>query len=202
MKKIVTGAICAFLFAFTSQTFAASDDAFKQAVKPCVIKINEAIHGNGGDPSQQELNKCIDDLLKAEPDWPSRELAAVMIGYTAAKTPYKQETAATEDNSKVLTISATKLVDAFKANELKANNQYKGKEMIVTGTVHQISVNFGVVSVDIKGEKYGFQNVKALVTKDQEAKAAELTKGQKVKIKGVCDGLSFMDVALKDAVIL
>lgn len=202
MKKIVTGAICAFLFAFTSQTFAASDDAFKQAVKPCVIKINEAIHGNGGDPSQQELNKCIDDLLKVEPDWPSRELVAVMIGYTAAKTPYKQETAATEDNSKVLTISATKLVDAFKANELKANKQYKDKEMIVTGIIAQVGVTFGVVSVDIKGDDFGIQNVSALINKEEEEKAMDLSKGQKVRIKGICDGFNFMSVVLKDAVIL
>ena len=199
MKTIIALTICTSFGGFIFPSIADEPSVFT-AIKPCVIKIQKSVKGEGPNPTQQELNKCIDDFYRINPYYPSRELAAVSIGYTAAAHP-DIENELMEDRE-ILTISAAKLVDAFKANELKSNKQYKDKEIIVTGIITHISVNFGVVSIGIKGDDFGIQQVSALINKEEEDKAIELIKGQNVKIKGICDGFNFMSVVLKNAVIL
>lgn len=203
MKSLYT-ALCAMtVLSFPLQTMAegkpSADDAFK-AVLPCVETLRAQ-----KDPTTEELDKCHAALFELYGKNPliTRDITLITIGafwngYDEMKARIDMKESATG----LPEIEAPLLVAAFKANELAANNEYKGKELVVTGVVHSIDVNFGKVSISIAGDQFGMQNVRAYVTKDQEAAASKLQKGQPVKIKGTCDGLSFMDVSLENAVIL
>lgn len=185
---------------------AASAPAFANpvldALLPCAQKMKMAVEGKGGDPTPQELDKCYQDANKIASDV-TRDLSLLLIGRLSMN--YDQYVENAQQNAEAASlpqISATELVSAFKNNELSANNQFKDKEIVVSGEITKIGVNLGKVSISLKGDKFGMQNVQAFITKDQEERAGKLSKGQTVKIKGVCDGISFVNVALTDAVIL
>jgi len=99
-----------------------------------------------------------------------------------------------------LEISAPDLNQAFTDNQIQAEKNYKGKVLTVTGVVRQIQKEitgkYPLVTIGT-----GFVgDVNCQLLKEYEDKAAELKKGDEVRITGICDGF-LMLVLMKDCAI-
>lgn len=84
-------------------------------------------------------------------------------------------------------ITPAKLFAAFEDNEAAANMKYKGKLIQVTGTINDIGT-------DILGDPYItfetdiLKGVNCYFTKSSMEEIAQVRKGQKVTVRGICDG--------------
>ncbi|WP_151821030.1 OB-fold protein [Acinetobacter seifertii] len=100
-------------------------------------------------------------------------------------------------------VSANDLLKAYKDNEIAANNKFKDKSVLVSGTLKSIGADFSdkpLLTLKAGGE-FEFNEPQATLAESDEPKAASLSKGQKIKL--LCIGNS--EVAgtpmLKDCVI-
>lgn len=173
-----------------------------QAVKPCAEKLNLALNGKGSDPTKKELDKCVSDLKGVMPQI-NRDLGILLIGYLSHDLDKLNEQIAKQENAQGLTeISATKLAEEFKNNELQANELYKGKSIVVTGKVNSVRESFNNIIVSLSADEFGLTSVDCHILPSEKDRAIKLQKGQKVKLKGTVSGLNFVNVLLSDAVFL
>lgn len=93
-------------------------------------------------------------------------------------------------------ISAEKLFAAYDANEVAADNNYKGKQLLITGTVNEISKDFtDAIIVQLDGGGY-IQEVWCYF--DDAKAAANLSKGDRISVIGKCNGFLMKNVIVKD----
>ena len=94
-------------------------------------------------------------------------------------------------------ITASELYRAYEANEVSADEHYKGKKMAVTGIV-------GNIGKDILDNPYislkvdYFQSVNCYFSDKNNKIISQISKGQKVTIIGECAGLTLTDVVVQD----
>jgi hypothetical protein len=87
----------------------------------------------------------------------------------------------------IIKVSAQQLSADYIANEIKADNDYKGKELIVTGKIQEITRGIaGNIYIVLTGSN---RMRTVFCYFDNEEKAAVLKKGQVVSFKGSCEGL-------------
>jgi len=89
-----------------------------------------------------------------------------------------------------ISVSADELLDAYKANEIAANQKFKGKKVIVRAQISAIEAGIGdepylVLSA---GDQFEFQRPQARFTRDAAPVAATLKKGQSIKLQCVGNG--------------
>lgn len=96
-------------------------------------------------------------------------------------------------------VDAATIIADYQANEVAGDNKYKDKIVEVTGVVDHIGKGLmDDVYVSIgTGKEFELSGVQCSVTKDMEGKAASLTKGQSLTVKGKVTGL-MMSVQLQD----
>jgi len=105
-----------------------------------------------------------------------------------------------------LKVSAPKLYSDYDSNEVSADSKYKGKTLEVTGSV--IDVSKGLfdsvyIALDQGGAMGGHVGmVHCYLTDDSEEEAGKLKKGQRVTIRGKCDGATLGIVSVKNCVIV
>lgn len=91
------------------------------------------------------------------------------------------------DTVTIIDVTAMELTAAYVANEVKADHDYKGKQILVTGEI--IDIKKGVadhIYVVLKGsEKY--RSVQCYYADEKDAQT--LKKGMEISFKGKCDGL-------------
>ena len=103
-----------------------------------------------------------------------------------ASSPTPASSGSSNDDSRATPISAVQLYAAYQQNEVLADSQYKGKQLIVTGVVAQIRKDmFDAPVVDLTTANE-FESVSAYLDKSEEARAAALSKGVTVTIE--CEG--------------
>lgn len=106
---------------------------------------------------------------------------------TQLEAPLNESAAGVDLKPLPLEVSAADLFAAYEANEVAADNQYKGKQLAVTGTVAGINKDFtDEVYVEIAGNE--FLNIHARGI--DPTVAAGLAKGTKITV--VCDGGGLM----------
>lgn len=95
-------------------------------------------------------------------------------------------------------ISAAKLHQAYKQNEVAADDQFKGKTFNITGVVAGIQKDFtDSIYVTIKtGDE--FSALQAYFDDAHKSAIAALKPGQAVKIQGRVDGAMMQSVMVKD----
>lgn len=99
-----------------------------------------------------------------------------------------------------ITISSTQLYAAYKANEVAADNNYKGKVIAVTGTVESIGKDImDDTYITLVGDGV-IGTVQCFVAKDFISKVATVSKGTTVTLTGTCDG-KLMNVLIKDCTL-
>jgi hypothetical protein len=103
------------------------------------------------------------------------------------EAPLNESAAGADLKPLPLEVSASDLFAAYDANEVAADNQYKGKQLAVTGTVAGINKDFtDEVYVEIAGNE--FMNIHARGI--DPTVAAGLAKGTKITV--VCEGGGLM----------
>lgn len=106
---------------------------------------------------------------------------------------------ATYEERKSQTILAKDLYNAYQANEVRADNNFKGKVFYVEGII-------GDIGKDIMDEIYVTLNTGDIIGSvqcyvDNAEVAAKLQKGQRITVFGECDGL-MMNVLMKDCKVV
>lgn len=101
-------------------------------------------------------------------------------------------------------IGTYELIEAYNANEIKADNLYKDQLLRIESEVSEISK-------DVMGDPYVFfstddlldlEGVRCYITDEKELeKAAELQKGESIAVEGYCDGLATLYVGLSNCSI-
>lgn len=89
-------------------------------------------------------------------------------------------------------VTAVDLAAAYEANEVKADQTYKGKTAEIAGTVDSIGVILDKTYVTLSsGKDFAITSTQCFFTdKGEIAKVAELKKSDKVTVQGVIDGKS------------
>lgn len=85
------------------------------------------------------------------------------------------------------TISANRLIEEYKNNEVSADSKYTNKRMRITGRVEQITVTFGTPQVSLETNDLLIGVICNFEDSDR-ASLSYLSKGQSVKIEGDIDG--------------
>jgi len=120
-------------------------------------------------------------------------LAALLIGCIAPISAYAQEP---------IQITAQQLYDEYEANEIAADQKYKGKIIEVSGKVNKISKSaFGdepLITLDAGV----LSSIFCYFHESYESQLAKLVKGQSVIVQGVCVGIGFVDPKLEDCVLI
>ena len=89
----------------------------------------------------------------------------------------------------------------YKANKIAADEKYKGKILVVTGTVINID-EFVKPYINLASESvYDIIGVQCEFDKDKKSELAKYTKGNKLKIKGRCKG-QVINVQLEDSEVV
>lgn len=106
-----------------------------------------------------------------------------------------------EPKEEVIAIAATDLGDAYRANQVNADNLYKDKTLSITGTVTNIGKDAlsdaPCVSLS-SGSPYNLQPVQCFFPKSEENSAAiaALQNGQEITIVGKCQGISLVNLQI------
>ncbi len=99
-----------------------------------------------------------------------------------------------------LKVSAIKLYADYEANGVAADEKYKDKVLQVTGKITAIDRDImDKIYVTLKGNQY-FGDVQCFFAEDHIQTAMKLSKGQKITVKGQCNG-KMMNVLLKGCII-
>lgn len=152
-------------------------------------------------PKDKEiLNKLYEARQKGISNWNPK--GNYLYPYMATKEGYvdyiKQVNPESQYIPKVdIEITAPELYRAYEANEVSADEQYKGKKMAITGVV-------GNIGKDILDNPYlslkvdYFQSVNCYFSDKNNKIISRISKGQKVTIVGECAGLTLTDVVVQD----
>jgi hypothetical protein len=98
-------------------------------------------------------------------------------------------------------MTARRLAAEYSANEVAADNKYKGKRVAVTGVVTQISKDIAdEIFIVLSTGDNPFEGVQAYLGKGTATEAAKLSKGQKVGLVCSVDGMMVGHVVLRDCI--
>lgn len=122
-------------------------------------------------------------------------IGSAMGGDEKASTtsaPVASSTAAPKPAVEAIKVTAVDLAAAYEANEVKADQTYKGKTAEISGTVDSIGVILDKTYITLSsGKAYALVSTQCFFTDKAEiAKVAELKKGDTVTVQGVVDGKS------------
>lgn len=86
-------------------------------------------------------------------------------------------------------VTAEKLFSEYEANEIAADQKYKDKVVVVTGTVEEIAKDLtGDIYVTLSTGEMSVGSIQCFFSDDHVNDAAKLSKGQTATIKGMCEG--------------
>jgi 6-phosphogluconate dehydrogenase (decarboxylating) len=126
----------------------------------------------------------------------NKEIASAPAENKTSEAP-AQDAQAAQEEIKKNTITANQLVDAYEANEVSADNQYKDKTVYVSGKVGDIAKDvLDNIYIILKTGDMEVNNVQCYF--DDADAAAKLTKGSKITLKGTCKGKVILNVVVED----
>lgn len=121
---------------------------------------------------------------------------------TEKASPAKPKTKPQERKPDVI-VDAAKILADYEANEVAADNKYKGKIAEITGIVDKISKGImGGMYVTLgTGRQFEMRKCQFFFSKGAEGQLAGLSKGVKATIRGRVDGL-MMNVLVKECALV
>lgn len=115
----------------------------------------------------------------------------------------EQQRIAVVKTAEAKTVALSTLLDDYKDNEVRADELYKGAFVTTTGKVGDVKKDIMdnmFVTVGT-GKRFEIPEVQCTLTPDNKSKAANLSKGDSVTVKGKVSGL-MMNVQLEDCMIV
>ncbi|HSG30894.1 MAG TPA: hypothetical protein VLB82_05045 [Thermodesulfobacteriota bacterium] len=106
------------------------------------------------------------------------------------------DTKKVQSQSPAYTLTANQLYNEYKNNEVAADSKYKGKIVVVSGTVQDIGKDIMNEAYIVIGGTGLLDGVQCMFTKGQQSSVAKLSKGQQVKVKGEVSSLTLGVVLL------
>jgi hypothetical protein len=175
------------------------------AIWALLVIIGLAVSGSGTGSSRKadESSQTASSQTTVDTETARRVARAKLATQTPSETappPPKKEPAEAE---RAISVTANRLVNEYKANEVAADEKFKGKMLLIEGLVDKIGkdiLDTSYVALT-SGAEFEFVGVQCFFAKKDNAMLAGLHKGQKVAIKGRCDGL-MGNVLIKDSVLL
>ena len=99
-------------------------------------------------------------------------------------------------------ITVDELLNAYQADRKAAEAQYKGKILLITGTVDSIGINLvSIPFVKLAGNGVEAWRVQCIFDKDYESELAKVKRGERITIQGKCDDYLPPDVTMKNCVL-
>ena len=100
-------------------------------------------------------------------------------------------------------VTAVELYSAYEANELAADQKYEDRVIQVTGIIDDIGEDImGDAYITLVGDESGWHSVQCYFPHNERRSLSSLRKGQSVRVKGVCDGKTIMNVLVKGCELL
>ncbi len=151
-------------------------------------------------PDKQNLEALYEAKNKGLSSW--NDKGSYIYPYLATKDGFLTKLKEVDPNSKLfpkvdMEVSASELYNAYEANEVSADGQYKGKRLLIKGVV-------GTIGKDVLDDPYVslkidyLQSVNCYFSDKNNKVLSQLNKGQKVQIIGTCSGRSLTDVVVKN----
>lgn len=95
-------------------------------------------------------------------------------------------TVAEKPKTRAVPVSATQLFADYQGNEVSADDKYKGKKLLVSGSIASVDKDFtGSIIVRLRTSNQ-FMPVDATLEDSEKAKAGKLTKGESTTVR--CEG--------------
>lgn len=167
----------------------------------CVYQANELLKMKLSEEEKKEVEtikstsetKVAEAKAKAE-----QEEAAAKAKADKEAIEEKQRTI-----NEAIRVSATTLYEEFNTNNVGAETKYKGKTLLVTGTVYNIDKTFflGTAYVHLMAG-YITDGVTAYFSVEGESQLTNITQGQTISILGKCSGRSLGSAILNDCVLV
>jgi hypothetical protein len=114
-------------------------------------------------------------------------LAAFLI-LAVGSTDTDTDTQKVQSQAPSYTLSASQLYSDYNSNEVAADSKYKGKVVIVTGTIQDIGKDIMDDAYIVIGGGGFLDGVQCTFTKGEQSSVARLSKGQQVRLKGEVAG--------------
>ena len=101
-------------------------------------------------------------------------------------------------------VRAADLIRAYEANEIRADLQYKGKIVVISGQVDNISSDImGTPFVTLKhSDDFSFRSVQCLFSRSEMEELARLNSGERIVLRGRVAGELLMSVIVRDCSIV
>jgi hypothetical protein len=111
-------------------------------------------------------------------------LGVLAVGSTDTDT----DTQKVQSQAPSYTLSANQLYREYDSNEVAADAKYKGKVVIVSGTIQDIGKDIMDDAYIVIGGGGFLDGVQCTFTKGEQSSVARLSKGQQVTVKGEVAG--------------
>jgi len=99
-----------------------------------------------------------------------------------------------------ISVSADQLSSAYNANEVSADDKYKDKKLVVTGTINSIGKDIADTSYITLQSDGDLLGVQCMFDDQYKPQLAKLHKGQRVRLQGTCKG-KVLNVLLADCTL-
>lgn len=92
----------------------------------------------------------------------------------------------------IAAISPSALWRAFDENEVAAEDEYRGKEVVITGIVKDIAASpiRNIPQVSFTTDEHGFKSVQCEFAPEDRQEVGRIRKGQSVTLAGICREMS------------
>lgn len=129
-------------------------------------------------------------------------LVLVVIGFLAiGSTDSDTDSEKVQSQAPSYTLTANQLYSEYDSNEVAADAKYKGKVVIVSGTIQDIGKDVMDDAYIVIGGEGFLDGVQCMFTKGEQSSVARLSKGQQVTIKGEVEGKMIGNVLISKASI-
>ena len=99
-------------------------------------------------------------------------------------------------------VTVTMLIRDYEANEIAADQKYKGKWTLITGKVRAISETLGIKYVSLEPDFVTFSSVKCDFENQNVSQLVNLRKDQVVTLLGRIDGYGLTIVGVEDCTVV
>lgn len=113
----------------------------------------------------------------------------VVFGLLAAGSiDTEEDTKKVQSQASSYRLSANQLYSEYESNEVAADSKYKGRVVVVSGTIQNIGKDIMDDAYIVIGGEGFLDGIQCMFTKGQQSSVARLSKGQHVTVKGEVSG--------------